>query len=269
MKINRIDAILDSKSQHQEISCIQLGNLYVCADKTNNMGHLVYDYAGWLEELRHNGFTISESEVYIEVDQATFNELNLKHYELTDCEIYLFSDLAVKVDDTLDVWSKKGITILDAVQEWNLEYDLEDLTPDMDLLIPKDEKGNLAVELEKLHFTIWDSFFRCPGETTEDEERFSSIASYYQDLSDGKGIRNLIQDALYDLKEVIAECKEKSNSLSEIGDYEYYIQQMKRCGNILHTARNLLNADYELDDAERLLLNIFADQCLDEEMEER
>ena len=42
MNVKRIEAVLNSRYAMQELECLQLGNLYVCADKTSEIGHLVY-----------------------------------------------------------------------------------------------------------------------------------------------------------------------------------------------------------------------------------
>lgn len=269
MKIRYIEAVLESKRYHQEVDCIQLGNLYVCADKTNRQGHLVYDYAGWLDELRHNGFAIKESEMTIKVKQSTFNELDIKHFELKDSEIYLFADLAVKVDDTLKVFSKKDITIQDAVQKWKLEDEPENLTPDMEITIPLNAHGGLAIKIEKLHYDVWDSFFRCPGEATENEERLASIAGFYQDLSDGKSVSEMLQDTLSDLRYIIEEYNTYLHSPTKVDNQEFYIGKLEECERVVNMAKSLLGTDSEVEEFAKLLPSISLSQCVDEEMEER
>ena len=60
MNVKRIEAVLNSRYAMQELECLQLGNLYVCADKTSEIGHLVYRQEDWCGELRHNGFKVRE-----------------------------------------------------------------------------------------------------------------------------------------------------------------------------------------------------------------
>ena len=62
MNVKRIEAVLNSRYAMQELECLQLGNLYVCADKTSEIGHLVYRQEDWCGELRHNGFKVRELE---------------------------------------------------------------------------------------------------------------------------------------------------------------------------------------------------------------
>ena len=47
MNVKRIEAVLNSRYAMQELECLQLGNLYVCADKTSEIGHLVYRQEDW------------------------------------------------------------------------------------------------------------------------------------------------------------------------------------------------------------------------------
>ena len=84
MNVKRIEAVLNSRYAMQELECLQLGNLYVCADKTSEIGHLVYRQEEWCGELRHNGFKVRELEIAVDIDESTFNELDLKHYEIED-----------------------------------------------------------------------------------------------------------------------------------------------------------------------------------------
>lgn len=145
MKTKRIEAVLNSNGIVQEIDCIQLGTLYICSDKTNNMGHLVYGQEDWIDELRHNGFRVDEMEVVLDVRDSTFNELELKHYELDECEIYLFSDLAVKIGGTLEVFCQKDITINDAIRKWGIQTETGELFSDREYTIPKNMNGKQAV----------------------------------------------------------------------------------------------------------------------------
>lgn len=271
MKIKHVEAILESKRYHQEVECIQFGNLYVCADKTNRQGHLVYDHAGWLDELRHNGFTIKESEMTIKVKQSAFNELDLKHFNCMDCEIYLFKDFAVKIDDTLKVFSKKDITLQDAIQKWKLEDKPENLTPIMKISIPQNAHGSLAIKIEKLQFDFWDIFFRHPGEPTLCEERLLSINIIHKNLLDGCSVSEMLQDTFSDLRFLIEDYNTSLHSPTQVDEeyQEYLIRKLKECECYINMAKSLLGTDSEAEEFAKLLPSISSNQCLDEEMEER
>ena len=231
MNVKRIEAVLNSRYAMQELECLQLGNLYVCADKTSEIGHLVYRQEDWCGELRHNGFKVRELEIAVDIDGSTFNELDLKHYEIDGCDIYLFPGIAVKTGDTLEILCQKDVTIHDAVQKWEIQAEPEDFIPTVEYSIPQDERGSLAVEIENLNFGIWDSFFRCPGETVDDEERLENIAVYYRELSDGKSAGELIGCAIQGLQEMLEEIRRISQleGLTQpLEDYRQWLSDLQK-----------------------------------------
>ena len=252
MNVKRIEAVLNSRYAMQELECLQLGNLYVCADKTSEIGHLVYRQEEWCGELRHNGFKVRELEIAVDIDESTFNELDLKHYEIDGCDIYLFPGLAVKTGDTLEILCQKDVTIHDAVQKWEIQAEPEDFIPTVEYSIPQDERGSLAVEIENLNFGIWDSFFRCQGETVDDEERLENIAVYYRELSDGKSAGELIGCAIQGLQEMLEEYNGKLHSSGEKDYQDYYISQIESCGVFMETVKRLLGEEPDMDDSAEL-----------------
>ena len=179
--------LLKAVRDDEVITGLRLKSIYIAEDtKMNNGPCLVYGKADtWHEELKRRGYSVTEEEVDLDVQEASFNELSFTRYEDCYTSVYLFDDLAVKAgcDDGLDYFCKEGVTLDDAVERWgdDLPGEKDDI---LKLSIPKDAQGALAVKMEQLDYDVWDLLARAPCETLNGE-RIVGVEVFYKRLRSG------------------------------------------------------------------------------------
>lgn len=241
MQTRYINASLTTREGRSEIECIQLNTLMVCIDKIKGNAHLVYNESGFADELKRMGYEVIERDVTLATDETSFNELKMVHYELQNCTLYIFNNLAVKADESgLETFCKERITVMDVIKRWNLKREWQEDCLMAEYNIPKNEIGRLAVKVEQLQFDGWDMCYRAPGEIVSAEERLENIDLFYSTLSGGGNIG----DDIADIKTALYEHCEHYEEYLKAGKEEdkgFYENQIKNAKKLIQTTDILLD----------------------------
>jgi hypothetical protein len=240
MKVKYIKANLHTKRINSEIEYIQLNKLLVCVEKTKGVSHLVYNQNDFTDELKRNGYAVSEFELPLQIDETSFNELEFSYYEFLTCDFYVFSNLVVKAGrDGLEIFCKENVNIADASKKWGLEHEIDESSLSAEYKIPKSEAGDLAVKIENLEFECWFWHYRGPGEPVVSEDRLEEISEYYESLSGGNDIDDTIKAITEELDDVIKEYNEKLETCQE--KYrQFYLDEIKSAKDLINTAAEIL-----------------------------
>lgn len=230
-------AILDHRMFHQEVDYIQFDSIYICIDKTENVSHIVYD-SNLEDEFKESGFKVDKSEISLEIDSTSFNELAFSYYELQPCELNVFNQMAIKADENgLETYCKDNMNIYDAIRFWKLKIKLDDLCPVVTYLIPDNEAGALVRQLEKFEYELWDYHYRAPGETMECELRLDNVMTYYECLLKGDDF----EDSITDDKEMLSESLEEYKArLSEENHIKFYNDMINHAEKLMIRADDIL-----------------------------
>jgi len=246
MNVKYAKAILNENKVTQEIvHYIQFENLYVCAERIDGSGdfsgYLVYDQNDFVDGLKELGFEVNESEILLQINDSSFNELELAYYKLQSCELYIFKDIAIKVGyDGLETYCKENINIIDVAEKWKLEIELRDRTPVVEYSIPKNKVGELAIKMDKTYYELWDEHYRYSGEVLDSEERLQCATIYYAKLSNGADfdiqmnrfgelVNELIEDYNVRLQSCSEDCK------------NFYNGKIEHAKNLLNTANGIID----------------------------
>lgn len=232
MKTHYLQASLITEDINSQIDFLKLKDLYICVEREKKETHVLWRKQNLEEEMKQNGYKLHETSIVLPVEETSFNELDFFLYETERCAVFLFSELAVKADEHgLEIFCRPNISMREVEEYWKEEICPEELSLELECVIPQDELGSLAREIEAIQHTYWELVEQVPGGYIDGEERLEQLISWYEGLCQDQNEEEFLQEEMKNLLDLMFDSIQTAGVQRDM--YEFYKKELEQYVQLL------------------------------------